>query len=164
MALSPRCRKRHWNGTMRDRTPLLWAGVMAAASGLAAALVVVFVLDVLLGNPVGGVDLLVVPPAAAAATLLGGSLWWLLVERPGRFSDARGVAVGALVGLLAHPLAWFLYGTLGPLFLQGERSSPGVLVESTLVFAVLSFLFAGGLTLLAGAGCGVAVMRARRRH
>lgn len=136
---------------------------MGAASGVAAALVGVFVVDVLLGNPVGGVDLLVVPPAVAAAVLLGGSLWWLLVERPRRWTDRRGVAVGSFVGLLAHPLAWFLYATVGPLFLPGGWSEPGVLVESTMVFAVLSLLFAGGLTLVAGAVCGVLVMRVRRR-
>lgn len=140
-----------------------WAGVMAAVSAVAAAVVGIAVVDYVLGNPVGSFDLVVVPPATVAAAVLGGTLWWALVERPRRLTDRRAVAVGFLVGSLAHPLTWALYVLGGPLFLPGGWSEPRTIVEVTLTFAVLSALFAGVLTIGGGILCGLIVMRFRRR-
>lgn len=141
-----------------------WSAAMAVGCGPVASVVGVAVLDRLLGNPAGPSDVLSVPPAALAAAVLGGTLWWALVERPGRPTDARATAVGFLVGLLAHPLMWLLYVFGGPIFLGADLPAPGFVAEYALTMSAFSILFAGGLTVVGGACCGLVVVRFRQRE
>ena len=81
-----------------------WASVMAVVCGLAAAAIGIVVIDFLLGNTIGGLDVLFVPPADVAAAVLGGILWWTFIERPRCLTDRRATSAGFLVGLLAYLL------------------------------------------------------------
>ena len=102
--------------------------------------------------------------ATLAAVLAGGGLWWLLVARKGRYGLVRGIAVGALAGIVAHPLCWYLaiLGQNACYWLwDGCRSSlnePPVDPLNGLWAAVLlalgSLLFFGWLTLPLGALLG----------
>lgn len=141
---------------------LKWASVMAVVSALGAAVIGIIVLNHVLGNPSGSFDVLLVPPAAVGAAIVGGTLWWALIERPHCLTNGRAILVGALVGLLAHPLTWALYILGGPLFLPGNWSEPWGMVEFTFLFSVLSVLFSGALTIAGGVLCGLVVMRYRR--
>lgn len=54
-------------------------------------------------------EALVTPLAVAlAAGLLGSGFWWWIIAEPAHPSWPRGAIVGALTGVLAHPLAFWL--------------------------------------------------------
>lgn len=100
-------------------------------------------------------------PAAAAAGLTIMPLWWLVLERPRRFSIARGASVGALAGLLAHYPCWYLAAVgqyVAFRFFGGSPSSTGEppigpieALQGALVLSVWSWLLYGWLTAIIGA-------------
>ena len=61
--------------------------------------------------------------ASAAAFIMGALLWGLIFTRWRRPTPWKGVGVGALVGIVSHPLAWYLLMVW--FFVMGGRSSPG---------------------------------------
>jgi len=102
--------------------------------------------------------------ATLAALLAGGGLWWLLLARENRYRPLRGVLVGGLAGIVAHPLCWYLaiLGQNACYWLWGGcRSSlgeppvdplNGLLAAGAL--ALGSLLFFGWLTVPLGALLG----------
>lgn len=61
--------------------------------------------------------------AAMAAFIVGTLLWRMWVAPQDTASGGRGLWVGALVGLLSHPVAWYLLILFH--FFSGESSSLG---------------------------------------
>lgn len=102
--------------------------------------------------------------AALASLLLGPLFWWRFIIRAGHLTLGRGILVGVLVSLVAHPLTWFLatdtYIAAASLsrrqtdLLLLILSNPlGQLVQS-LDFSLLSLLYVGWITSLVGGVVG----------
>jgi hypothetical protein len=99
--------------------------------------------------------------AAFAVSLL---LWRLLCATSQPVSGRRGALAGALTGLFAHPVAWYL--TLVWNYLFGQTSSLGDKaadpldsLTGSLVMTFWSLLFAGWLTVAAGTVVGFLLTR-----
>jgi hypothetical protein len=98
--------------------------------------------------------------ASLASALLGPALWWRMIIKPGRLSVRRGIAVGALAGIIAHPIVW--YAALALAYLTGRPTvATTILVTnplqdllSAIVLAIFSVLFVGWLTALIGGVVG----------
>jgi hypothetical protein len=133
---------------------LLWiilAGLAFAIAGWVCSLW-------FLSNAIG--DWRVMLYAAPAAAFLGGAFfWWLLVMRPERPRWVRGMIAGALTGLAAHPLAWYL--AILVFYVAGVRDSLGqetldplTGLWASLVYSLLSWVGLGWLTVPIGALVG----------
>lgn len=92
--------------------------------------------------------------APLTAFFCGVVCWWLFVARGQKVSFWRGVWVGALVALLSHPLVW--YGSILYFYLAGEPHTLNPLegLLASLLYGLVSLIFAGWLTLPAAALTG----------
>jgi hypothetical protein len=91
-------------------------------------------------------------------------LWYWLIERHRRFTVARGVVTGALVGLLSHPLFWYLflldswlrYQLYGqPISSLGEPPmNPLDALAAALIYTLWSWFLVGWITAVVGAVTG----------
>lgn len=143
---------------------LLLVGAGAALAGLAATLVALRFMRVQLSLqngvetiPSGMAVFSVAAPLAAA--LLGPCLWWWAIIKPGRLSVRRGIGIGVLGSILAHPLAW--YAALVLAYLTGQTTVAGLLVTNPLldllgavILAPFSLLWVGWITALVGGVAG----------
>jgi hypothetical protein len=100
-----------------------------------------------------------IPAAGTAAALTGGILWRWLVLKRSVVTRRRALLVGALVGLAAHPVAWYLL--IVALYVTGARSSLGERtldpwngLWGALIYSAWSLFLAGWLTVPAGAIVG----------
>ena len=82
-----------------------------------------------------------------------------MIVKPGRLSLRRGIAVGALAAIIAHPCVWYVALVLA--FLTGQPTVAGILVNNPLqnvVAAVflgtVSLIYTGWLTALVGGAVG----------
>jgi hypothetical protein len=94
-----------------------------------------------------------------AAFLTGFGLWYLLLTRRPRPTIKAGVVTGGLIGLLAHPLAWYLSILIG--YFSGQTDSLGQStanplegIPMALFYGLIGCLFYGWLTALLGALAG----------
>ena len=104
--------------------------------------------------------MVLVVPAGLSAFLVGAGLWRLLVVTRQRIRWWHGTLTGALTGLLAHPVCWYLM--ILYLYLSDTKSSLG---EDTLgpldgvggafAFSFWSLLLFGWLTAPVGAIIGL---------
>jgi hypothetical protein len=92
--------------------------------------------------------------APLAAFFCGMVCWGLFVIRGQKVRFWRGVWVGALVGLLSHPLVW--YGSILYFYLVGEPRTlnPVEGLGASLVYGLVSLIFIGWLTVPAAAITG----------
>lgn len=102
--------------------------------------------------------------AVLAAALTGAGLWWLLVARRGLYRPVRGMLTGALAGIVAHYVCWYLailahnacYWLWGGC--RGSLGEPPVDPLAGLAAAAMltlgSLLLFGWLTVLLGAVIG----------
>lgn len=173
-----------WVERAAHRLPRTTRGVVLAAAltfgtagGLVGTVIVSFWVGTELLGPSGatpgavGIAAAVAGGAGLAAAVTGGPLWWLVVERPGAVSLLRGALVGAVVGILAHPLMWAFAGvaiSAAVLVVEGPSALAGVdgdavidAVGMFVVFTTLGLLFTGIVTVAAAAGTGVALARVR---
>lgn len=128
---------------------LMSLGIVLAAE-IAAALSLVFLALILPlayngnGSPSllvpGLVVMLVVP---FVGLLVGLPAWWLFVAKPRQLSLRRGVVLGSLCSVVAHPLLWLCI--LTPLGL-------GLLV--VLPASIMSLIVVGWITVAVGAAAG----------
>jgi hypothetical protein len=95
-----------------------------------------------------------------ASAPLGPALWWWAIIKPDRLSIWRGLGVGALGGLLVHPLVLYLlfeeaYLTRqsAPLSL-GAPTNPFLDLISAVLGSVMTILLAGWITAPMGALAG----------
>jgi phosphotransferase system glucose/maltose/N-acetylglucosamine-specific IIC component len=93
--------------------------------------------------------------AGMASAVLGPAFWWWIIIKPGRLSVRRGILVGALVGIVAHPVV--LYAAFVSAYFAGHQTVMSFQVTNPLrdlvtaiVVAVFSVIIAGWLTALIG--------------
>lgn len=131
---------------------LMSLGIVFAAE-IAAALSLLFLTIVtplsFNGNPplvlLGLIFFLVVVPVVGL--LVGLPTWWRFVARPRRFIRRRGVFLGMLCGLVAHPLVWIcMLPALGFSFLL------------VLPVSILSLVYVGWITAAVGGIAGGVLM------
>src|SRR5438874_1603110 len=93
--------------------------------------------------------------AALASLLLGPLFWWCLIIQPRHLTLGRGILVGILGSLVAHPLTWFLAMVVASLrgtnsvlvFLIQSPNPIGELMES-LYTSLWSLLYVGWIPIL----------------
>lgn len=98
--------------------------------------------------------------ASLTSALLGPALWWRMIIKPGRLSVRRGIAVGALIGIIAHPVVWYV--ALALAYFTGRSTVAATILVtnplqdllSAVVLAMFSVLFVGWLTALIGGVVG----------
>ncbi|MGE5333362.1 MAG: hypothetical protein ACM3N4_01560, partial [Nitrososphaerota archaeon] len=142
---------------------LLLVGCAAALASLFAAMLAIRLMwattppDFGATIPAGYSVLLIAAPLVSA--VLAPLLWWRMIVRPGRLSVRRGIAVGALAAIIAHPVIWYVALVLA--FLAGQRTVAGMLVNKPLqdviaaVFlGAVSLIYTGWLTALVGGAIG----------
>lgn len=139
-------------------------GVSAAFAGWATALLAltfVLLMPFFKGIAAYPPGVVVFSLAAALASLLVGPLfWWLLIMRPRQLTLSRGIFVGSLGSLVAHPLTWFLVlvvASLGGntiLFLKVEHVAPIEILLAIPIYSVYSLFYVGWLTTLVGGVVG----------
>lgn len=136
---------------------LMSLGVVLAAE-IAAALSLVFLALVLpllyngTGSPslqVPGLVVMLVAPFVGL--LVGLPAWWRFVAKPNTITLRRGVVVGALSGLVAHPLLWLCI-----------LPSLGFGLILVLPVSALSLIFVGWITAAVGAIAGGLLIRLQR--
>lgn len=133
----------------------LWSVVAGLAFSLTA-----LICSLLILSRAGSSDWAVlVYSAPVAAFCISFLLWWLVIERSYRISPVKGIIVGALTGVFAHPLAWYLailyfYVTGARTSLGEETLNPLDGIGASFVFSGVSLLLTGWLTILAGAIVG----------
>lgn len=100
------------------QSKLGWSSLMGLVAGLAA-----FGLSAWLvaGNTSGWDIFVIISPIAAFLT--GFVLWWSLMILRRRVTVPFGLIVGVLIGILAHPVAWYL--AILWMYFSGETSSLG---------------------------------------
>lgn len=93
--------------------------------------------------------------AGASGLLVGTLAWWYLVARRPRATWGRGALVGALVGVVAHPVCWYLFTlwnwfevTTGrqPESVAGPPLGPLTGLLAAFPFSAMSLLLIGWLT------------------
>lgn len=136
---------------------VFFAGVVFGATGLAGVMVS-FPESLRRGL------LVMIPLTVLSAGLVGAGLFRLLVAR--RESTVRAVVAGALVGLLVHPVAWYL-GMMYLYVTEGAQEIPklnpitGLLTAFMLGF--FSLLRAGWITVPLGGLAGLLLAWLLRR-
>jgi hypothetical protein len=142
---------------------LKWSSLTGGLAGLAAW----GCSTALFWNNQSGWGVLIVA-STAAAFLTGFGLWyWLMTKRP-QVTVKAGAVTGGLIGLLAHPLAWYLGILL--LFFPGQTDSLGQPtanplegIPMALFYSLVGCLFTGWFTVPLGALVGGMVAYAQTR-
>jgi len=97
--------------------------------------------------------------AGVAASLAGVAAWWTILARPSTHSIGRGLGAGALVGIISHPLAWYVF--ILTYYLSGTKDAmdPLQALWGAVVFSLFSWCVAWlTVPLAAGAGAAFALM------
>ncbi len=95
-----------------------------------------------------------------------------MILRPRRLTLRRGILVGILSSLVAHPLTWFLalvilslsrrntnLGSAYPITIGLEIHNPIEVLQGSLVLSVLSLFYVGWITLIVGGVAGGVLAR-----
>jgi hypothetical protein len=132
----------------------LFAGGCFALAALAASFLVLTVIIKVKDSLQG-----LIVTATVAAFIVGALLWKLIFSGGRRPNILTGAGVGALVGIVSHPLAWYLLMVW--LFVAGGRSSLGdrtvdplSAIPASLFFSLASLLAVGWATAPVGALVG----------
>lgn len=142
---------------------LIWVGIAAVIAGIFALGCSLWLFRDTPGD--WGVMVYSAPLAAAMSMAL---LWWRFFSRGRPVTMLRGVGVGVLASLLAHPLAWLLAIVLA--YIADQRGSLGEPVVNplqgipvALLYSLFSLVLVGWLTALLGAAGGglLAYLQAR---
>jgi hypothetical protein len=98
-----------------------------------------------------------------AGLLVGLPCWWLLIERPKRATIRRGVALGALSSIVAHPLIWTLVTMLSPILGGGWTIGSGLLqkIQYVILFSLMGLISVGWITAAVGGIAGALLIRLR---
>jgi hypothetical protein len=147
-------------------TTLLLVGFSAACAALIAA---ICVLKVFFPGELAPRFMTFVVASCLIAALLGPALWWWAIIKPDRLSTRRGIGVGALGGILVHPLVLYTLFVEAYLTRQstalpvGNPTNPLLDLVSALLGGIMSVLFAGWITVPIGAMAGwiIALLQSR---
>ncbi len=135
---------------------LLFIGFNSACAGLIAAICILRVFFP--GDVVSGAILFATTSCLVSAAL-GPVLWWWVIIKPDRLRVRRGIGVGALGGILAHPLVLYIlfveaYVTRQSTPFFGNPTNPFLDLISAVLGAVVTVLYAGWITVPIGALAG----------
>jgi hypothetical protein len=142
---------------------LKWSSLTGGIAGLAAW----GCSTALFWNNQSGWGILIVASTVAAFLTSFGLWYWLMAKRP-QVTVKAGIVTGGLIGLLAHPLAWYLGILL--LFFSGQTDSlgertatpiEGILIA--LIYTLFSLAFIGWVTIPLGAIVGGVIAYAQSR-
>ena len=102
--------------------------------------------------------------ASVASFALGYVLWRILCPGDRPSSVRQGILSGALMGLLAHPVAWYLAIVLNymlhhPMFPDKPPLDPITAFYASFVYAFFSIILTGWLAVAAGAIAGFSPAR-----
>lgn len=102
---------------------------------------------------------IMIPCSAIAASITGGLLWRWLHRPHAKPTSIRGFWIGALAGLVSHPIAWYLALVWNYFFGEGGLASdqplnPLQAIPGALVFTLWSIPLAGWLTIPLGGMVG----------
>jgi hypothetical protein len=122
--------------------PLLALGIALSACGTAAVVVLLFHLPPVL-----------VVSATLAALVVGVPTWYWGIVLSRRATLRRGVAVGAIGSLVAHPLMWMFTCLIDRKDVFGAVDVMSW-IQFTLGWTLVGWLYAGWLTTLIGAEVG----------
>lgn len=133
--------------------------VQSLISGLSFALPALIFSFLFFSNAEGRDWGMMIGPSTFAAFFWGTVLWALLAFNPRRVTTLFGAIVGLLVGLLSHPLAWYLailyyYFTGATDSLGGKTLRPGEGFIASFTFSMISLLLVGWITGPVGAMVG----------
>lgn len=168
-----------WPDTERRRSLAAGLGFGASGALVALAIVVGFVgvtgSEVLVAADPEELAIAIGLPLAAGlgAAVAGAPLWWAIVERPDEPTAIRGGVIGAIVGVLAHPLMWLLFG-VGAVVVLLVVGGVGALADNGLgglealigwyaLFTLFGLLYTGIVTVPVAAGTGVVLAHIRRK-
>ncbi len=147
------------NSTIRSLLEALAAGLLFGLLGFACATAIFW-------KAQGGGWEAFPACAGVAALMTGFASWWLIVASPGNHSLGRGLWAGALVGILSHPLAWYLAILVN--YLSGaepavdEAMDPLRGLWGSVVFSIGSWACVGWLTVPLGALAGAGISSVMR--
>ncbi|QBD80409.1 hypothetical protein EPA93_32335 [Ktedonosporobacter rubrisoli] len=98
-----------------------------------------------------------------AGLLAGLPCWWLFIEHSKHVIIGRGVAVGVLSSLIAHPLVWTLVALFSPI-LGGAWGDTALEpnIQYVLVYSLMSLVYIGWLTATVGGVAGALLVQLRR--
>ncbi len=143
---------------------LLLVGIGATLTGLVATILVfrfyAFQLTLQNGQETLLHDINVFYIAAPlASALLIPCLWWRLIIKPSRLNVSRGIGIGLLGSIIAHPLAWYL--ALLFAFLLKAKTIGSITVGNPLenlvgclFLSLFSLIEVGWITILVGGLAG----------
>lgn len=123
----------------------------------------------ILSSHAAGDDWWSIVVASGVAAFAVSYVLWRVLCSPGRPSSARrGALTGALTGLIAHPVAWYLavvwtYLRGHALFPNSKPVGPIEGLRASFVFAFFGLILTGWLTVPAGAIAGWLLARRRGR-
>ena len=108
----------------------------------------------------------IVAASGLAAFAVSYLLWQVLCSPARPTSPRHGVLAGALTGVLAHPVAWYLavvwtYLRSHPLFPNGKLVGPIEGLGVSFVYAFFGVILTGWITVPAGALAGWLLARRR---
>jgi hypothetical protein len=148
---------------------LLLVGCSAALAGVCAALLSLLFVSMTFHSIVSGGPTIMLFSLAAAlsAALLGPLLWWLLIIRPDQLTLGRGILVGILGSLVAHPLTWFLFmvttswahATFNLDIGSPSPNDPEGFLSVIVFLSIYSLFLVGWLTTLIGGGVGAVLAK-----
>src|SRR5689334_6696513 len=123
---------------------------------------------ILAGHTSGSDGWSIVVASGVAAFAVSFALWRVICSPDRPLSARRGALAGALTGVLAHPVAWYLavvwtYLCSRPLFPGGKPVGPVEGLTVSLVYAFFGVILTGWLTVPAGAIAGWLLARRRGR-
>jgi hypothetical protein len=150
--------------------PLLSIGIILASEIAAICSIIIFFLPSYiqdLARPpflsfVASLSALLITPPLAGL-LAGLPCWWLLIEKPKYPTIRRGVLVGALSSIAAHPLMWTLVILLSPI-LGGNWAGSDLLqdIHNVILYSLLGLIYAGWITTTIGGISGALLIQLRR--
>lgn len=146
------------------RSTLILVGISAAFTAVVACFLIELISSLNVGWRWLELPWQFYATAAFSGLLLGPSLWWRFIIKPCQLTVKRGVWVGILGSILAHPLTWFLL-TLLSLFIEGftPENIASKLAWGFFFLPLISLITVGWLTTLIGGLAGAIVANLQRK-
>ena len=136
--------------------PFLSLGILLASESAAAPVVIFMVHSPAFNLELSGAVAFMVG-VALAALLVGLLAWWLFVVKPRHATIPRGILIGAIGSILAHPVMWVIIGFIAILADPSHDYLGFVPIET-----IGSLILVGWFTTPIGAGAGALLIWLQR--
>jgi hypothetical protein len=100
--------------------------------------------------------------ASLAGLLTGLPIWWRFIGRPRYATVGRGVLLGALSSIVAHPLMWGFEALFSSLLGADPTRTLGLIVFMDIPLSLMSLFYVGWITTLVGGATGGVLMYLQR--